>query len=50
MKTDIDMTMHRKLMRLIPELADRSRSHAKLVAEGYMDLNVDMSSTDRAPY
>lgn len=33
--------MHRKLLRLIPDLP-AIREHAKLKAEGYMDLNVDI--------
>ena len=33
--------MHRKLMRIIPNLTD-IRESAKLKAEGYMDLNVDV--------
>lgn len=33
--------MHRKLLRLIPNLAE-IQEHAKLVAGGYMDLNVDI--------
>jgi hypothetical protein len=33
--------MHRKLMRIIPNLADIKES-AKLKAKGYMDLNVDV--------
>jgi len=41
MTTDIYTAMHRKLMRLIPELPQIAE-HAKLVAEGYMDLNVDI--------
>ncbi|MCL4781013.1 MAG: DUF1249 domain-containing protein [Gammaproteobacteria bacterium] len=41
MKTDIYTAMHRKLLRLIPNLAD-IREHAKLKANGYMDLNVDI--------
>lgn len=41
MRKDIYTAMHRKLMRLIPELPQIAE-HAKLVAEGYMDLNVDI--------
>lgn len=41
MKTDIYTAMHHKLMRLIPELPQIAES-AKLVAEGYMDLNLDI--------
>ncbi|GMW05877.1 MAG: DUF1249 domain-containing protein [Gammaproteobacteria bacterium] len=41
MRKDIYTVMHRKLIRLIPELPQIAE-HAKLVAEGYMDLNVDI--------
>jgi uncharacterized protein YqiB (DUF1249 family) len=44
----IHETIYKKLLRIVPELADPKFEAKKLKSEGFMDLNIDILSWDAA--